>query len=495
MFFEGSLQDGISTAVQQAKKVVCFVTDGGDESQRWEGEFLADESLKAPLDDQAVVLRLMAGSEEAGFLEALFPIPKKPSVIVIQNGQLQEYIASGTSREEFIRRLCASFNAGPAPSQPSAAPASQSSNQRQEAAQSQTSQDDDALYGDVPAAAVPSAPSAPQDQSPERAQVLASEQAERQKAGEEARGADAKKHTGADDRRQEDRGAPGPSAEASQSSYAQQMRQRKLQASDERRRILDKIENDKVERKKREADERRARQLLSGNADAAHESGNQEASSSIPLSTNMPRGGGAQAADHCSLQVRLLDGSSLRRRFAGDQTLGQDVRRWVDAERTDGDAPYAFRVVLTPRPNAAVAPAREAEPLAALGLAPSATLILVPVRHASAFAATTAALSSHGAVARPVLGLFEYVYSAVWAVVGGLLGLFRGGGGGGGGGGSEAAGEEIPLETRAVGGGGAASNSRIRGFRNPEDRRDAQPLYNGNSLNFEPRRDEDEENT
>jgi len=31
-----------------------------------------------------VVLRLVAGTEEAGFLEALFPIPRKPTVVMIQ---------------------------------------------------------------------------------------------------------------------------------------------------------------------------------------------------------------------------------------------------------------------------------------------------------------------------------------------------------------------------------------------------------------------------
>lgn len=40
--------------------------------------------LKSPLKNQAVALRLQAGSEEAGFLEALFPIPKKPTVVIIQ---------------------------------------------------------------------------------------------------------------------------------------------------------------------------------------------------------------------------------------------------------------------------------------------------------------------------------------------------------------------------------------------------------------------------
>lgn len=84
MFFSGTLQEGISRALEQSKNVVCFVTDEGDESQQWEGEFLTETAVQSALDSAAVALRLKAGSEEAGYLEALFPVPRKPTLVVIQ---------------------------------------------------------------------------------------------------------------------------------------------------------------------------------------------------------------------------------------------------------------------------------------------------------------------------------------------------------------------------------------------------------------------------
>jgi hypothetical protein len=62
MFYDGSLQEGISTAVGQQKLVFCFVTsksawklrmemhidfdkDDNDESKTWEDEFLKDPSV------------------------------------------------------------------------------------------------------------------------------------------------------------------------------------------------------------------------------------------------------------------------------------------------------------------------------------------------------------------------------------------------------------------------------------------------------------------
>lgn len=64
MFYQGSLQDGISTAVGQQKLVLCFVTgmsfipcstdkgyvltcaiDESEEGVQWENEFLTDETV------------------------------------------------------------------------------------------------------------------------------------------------------------------------------------------------------------------------------------------------------------------------------------------------------------------------------------------------------------------------------------------------------------------------------------------------------------------
>ena len=63
MFFTGTLQEGISTAVQQGKLVVCFVTDNNEESQKWENEFLKEDAVSSALAKEGVTLRLEAGSK------------------------------------------------------------------------------------------------------------------------------------------------------------------------------------------------------------------------------------------------------------------------------------------------------------------------------------------------------------------------------------------------------------------------------------------------
>ncbi|KAF2966780.1 hypothetical protein GQX73_g6810 [Xylaria multiplex] len=456
MFFQGSLQDGISTALQQSKQVVCFVTDGESESQQWEDEFLTDDSIQPGLESQSVILKLVAGSEEAGYLEALFPVPKKPTIVVIQNGQLKEYIASGTSREEFIRRLSKTISSGATRSQPSSslsttAPATNPV-QSYQSVTSQPEHDNDSLYDDVQPTAISTGSSVPvqeaQPTTTEEEKRLSAEKKgkARAEAEEEAR------------RRVDERcGCEPPNPEQ---AHANEVKQRKQQANEERKRILKRIEDDKRARKERDAAERRARSLLSANPDADSSAGEP----SIPLHQRLPKAG---QGEHCNLQVRLLDGSTIRTRFTSDKTLGSDVRKWIDAERTDGDAPYSFRIVLTPQPNKVIKREEELKSLLSLGLAPSATLVLIPTRYSVAYAGA-------GGVLSPIIGVFSTLYGAIMSSLGGIFALLFGAGDSG----DSPRHDDIPME-----------NLQAR------RRRDAQ-LYNGNSLNFEPRNeDEDENNT
>ncbi|KAI1337129.1 hypothetical protein F5Y15DRAFT_391496 [Xylariaceae sp. FL0016] len=476
MFFKGSLQEGIQTALQQAKPVVCFATDGEAGSQEWENEFLSEPSVKSLLEARSIVLRLQAGSEEAGFLEAMFPVPKKPTVLILETGQLKEYLAAGTSKDEFIRRINAAFNSGS--SQHAPQPIAAASNQQTYTNQPQASQNDDDLYDDNPSATqapapVP-APSVTASQSrTQQEQKLAAEQTKRAEDERKAKAAKEKADTEAQARRRDiEKSAGSPTVtNPEQSRAADEIKHRKQQANEERKRILEKIENDKIARKKRADEEKKARALLNA---GPGESATNTKEPPITLSKRTPQG---TSGDYCSLQIRLLDGSTIRNRFPSDKTLSHDVRKWVDEERTDGDAPYSFRIVLTPRPNKDIEPTREIESLLSIGLVPSATLILVPVKFTSAYS-RAGGVVAHGA--NPIIGLFTSIYTAIMAMIIGLFGRRT----------TDSSQEGIPMDNLD-----SVRNSRIRSFQNPNDRRGDSQLYNGNSLNFEPRNDENEDET
>jgi hypothetical protein len=348
----------------------------------------------------------------------------------IRSAQLREYIAAGTSKEEFVRRLSVALGGQPP------MPVTSSS-------QGQATPDppaDDQRSAAVQALLV------------ERAQRLEADKKAKEAADKAAKEARAKQRRELSDARHS-------SESSAEAGYAQMVKKRKKEASDERRRILQRIEDDKQERREREAQERQARLLLSANQDPDEAQRSSIVGPPVPLPSRSD-------GPHCNLQVRLLDGSRIRARFPSDQTLSEHVRKWVDENRTDGDDPYTFRILLTPLPNKAIEPAEESETLRNLGLTPSATLLLVPVvRAATAFERSG--------------GFLWQGWDWVWTMFMLLFGLPGRLFGRRAVAHEEPQYEEIPLENLDDRG---SARRRVRGFDDPSARRRDQQLYNGNSV-------------
>ncbi|PUU82687.1 hypothetical protein B9Z19DRAFT_1061580 [Tuber borchii] len=172
--------------------LACFVTDDADESATWENTYFTDEEvapLVGPLLAQCVLVRLQAGSVDAGFLAAFCPIQDVPYFTVIKHGALVANIKAGDSREEFVRLLKGAFTE-PQDAPPAAATEVQS----------------------------PASPAlAPAPTTPPRVPVASS-------------------------------GVPG---RTENSSFLQQQKKRQQEASEERQRVLQLLENDKKEREAR----------------------------------------------------------------------------------------------------------------------------------------------------------------------------------------------------------------------------------------------------
>ncbi|KAG7117796.1 UBX domain-containing protein 7 like [Verticillium longisporum] len=426
MFFEGSLQEGIAAALLQGKPVACFVTDDGEESRTWLDDYMQDAPIKNLLSNQAILMRLEAGSDEAGHLAAIFPLPKTPTLVIIKNGDLKGYITSATTT--------------PAPSSSAAA-------------------------------TTPSLQTPPQTHQPstntaalravmaERRARLEARRLEEERSAKESRAARAAS------------AATDPAPEAVEKRrHAETLRKQRQDAADERNRILRRIEDDKLARQARSA---AAREPKLGDVAGSL--------ASAASSTVKPAGG--QAA----IQVRLFDGSSLRTRFESTEaTLKTAVRAWVDDKRTDGQAPYTFKIVAAPpRPSRRVDETEEGKTLAELGLTPSATLMLAPVKkYAEAYQAPR----------RGLLKLPLVLFGSLIGLLAWLWGLVRGmfSGSSAGRAERERAREEKDREEAE------AQAAQVREQRKGKfsqlanlNQRDQQ-LYNGNSLNFEPRPDEEE---
>ncbi|KAF1975591.1 hypothetical protein BU23DRAFT_503558 [Bimuria novae-zelandiae CBS 107.79] len=451
MFHEGNLQSGITRAIREQKLVGCFVRDDGAESTTWEDEWLKSGWLSSLLEQKAVLLRLEAGSTEAGFLSAFCTISATPTFIVIQNGQLQEHLSSGISQNEFVNRVRKVLGAPPIPgtAQPTTSVP-------------QTSTPEPAR---IPPPARPT--DTPEASTSAPAPPLSSNAKGKQKAT-----------------------SPAPQPELSVSKAQQDardaLRKKKQEEKEELARIKARIEADKAERKA-QAEARKAERERLAQA---------EPTTSQRSVTTSSKGSNAKEVH---LNVRMFDGATIRATFPRIANLQDDVRPWIDREfvaraenPNERHPPYYFKQILAPLPSRELSAGEESQTLSDIDLAPSATLVLQPVKgYTEAYSGNSRGIvgGAAGGVFSLVGGAFNLAGSTVGYVSNTLSSVL--------GGGASAQQDTLqqPTEGRSLGNTSQepASSAGIR-VRTLADQRSREPrneqLYNGNQLNFEPRDDD-----
>lgn len=341
------------------------------------------------IKDNAVALRLKAGSDEAGYLAQIFPLPQTPTVVIMKHGELKEYLTPATNKEDFIRRVQNAFSCQPRTSSPSSRNDSAAG-----ASSAPTPATQHAIAGDTSVES--------RQQSDNVRRVLA-ERAARLQAEKEASEAKAKeKRAQAKEKAKADAEVGADSDAARAHQQAELAKKKRLQEQEERRRILKRIADDKAERRVRAAE--KELQKIENQRVAFDSSSSTDAPrTKLPVSTRV--------TDMVSLQIRLFDGSVMRSRFKTSSCL-RDVRKWADENRTDGGEPYVFKHILTPLPNKTVDEMEESRTLDELGLAPSATLVLVPVsQYSTAYAAAGSG------------NIFSNLFGTIMALLIWLLGL------------------------------------------------------------------------
>ncbi|KAL8839566.1 MAG: hypothetical protein Q9170_001670 [Blastenia crenularia] len=397
MFFDGTLQAGIARALQENKPVACFVRDESEQSRTWEQSYLNHYEIANLLGEEAVTLRLQSGSQEASFLTAYFPVTILPTMIIISNGQLIAHLKAGTDFPDFKNGLIKALSQSkdhdvdthavePASCEEDGALSDrnfQPSNESSATTSSGGLNHQNIIAIEVPNASVSTPPRSVTPQSEattgtsaasslhqvmaDRRRRLEADKAAKDAADKEKRKAVAQaRHDAVDS-------DPGTSI-SKQSFYAQEQRKQRREAKEERQRILKAIENDKAERKEKEAQRRALAQV-----EAADATGSKQASSDNDQALPKTWATSPQTKQ-CSLQIRLFDGSTIRGKFGPQQTLNHAVRPWVEEQRTDGDTPYTFKQTLTPLRNKTISISEEEESLQSLGLLPSATMVMIPIQ-------------------------------------------------------------------------------------------------------------------
>jgi hypothetical protein len=274
--------------------------------------------------------------------------PPLPVLTLSRNGELKEYLASGISKEAFLRRIGVVFQSAVPETPARIAAASRNP----------------ALVVD---SSVPPAGSQPSSQAVQSTPTPTNSQSTPKNAEQNKEQKTTSSGKGKSKEQPITSKLPPESSKkkAAETKYALQRKKEQQDAKSERERILARVEADKAARR-REAELRAEARAREAAGNETTDKPSSERTAEKPLHAE------------CAVQVRLFDGSSIRQRFPSSNSLRADVRPWVDSKQ-ELDFPYNFKLVLTPLPNRDIALSEEELDLQSLGLTPSATLILVPV--------------------------------------------------------------------------------------------------------------------
>ncbi|CAG8159435.1 unnamed protein product [Penicillium olsonii] len=419
-FFQGSLQEGITAAVSETKAVTCFVRDEEELSSAWEDAYFGDNEVAQALNAKAVVLRLTAGSQEAGFLASFCPVSKFPTVVLIKNGTLKEYIGPDISIDDFRSRLIAALD-----DQVSPTPTSESVSN-----------------------------SAPQISSTATAPVPDTQ--------------------------------PSPKVEtkANQSTqFTKQPDQAPVKSQKQPAKTLPKDTKSSNTIGSKPQSGPKEPKLDKGKAPMGVKKPASATKTTAPAmepepKPKVPRG----PPSEYRLQVRLFDGRSVRSSFAPTQSIRNDVRPWLDQQMEEDNRPYNLKHIVNPLPSQTLSVSQESQHLRDLGIGSTANLVMVPV------STYTEAYSAAGSLpVRGISAVYNLASSAATTATG-LVGSFLGYG-------SSAT---VPESTSPSEASNATQRPRpsgpnIRTLRDQQDARGNSQLYNGNQLNFEPRKKQDKE--
>jgi hypothetical protein len=259
------------------------------------------------------------------------------------------------------------------------------------------------------------------------------------------------------------------------------LRKKKQEEKEELARIQARIEADKTERRA---------QAEARKAERERERLSSPTSASPALNSTSIKG---SQAKEVHLNVRLFDGRTIRSTFPRTAKLQDDVRPWIDREfiaraEDPGEKhpPYFFKQILAPLPSRELSAGDESETLGDIDLAPSATLVLIPVKgYTEAYSGGGGGLVGGvvGGVTGLVGGVFGLAYNAagyVGSTIGSVVGL---------GAGRDGSAAQAATQSSATGAAdrrpGTPSDPGMR-VRTLADQREREPrnqeLYNGNQV-------------
>ncbi|KAI8060975.1 hypothetical protein BC940DRAFT_310802 [Gongronella butleri] len=459
LWFQGSIPEAVASVNAKQCLFIVFLQDESPRSTQLQ------EALDTPQVQQAmqphVCLQLAHASDNATLFGQIYPVQRVPIVYIIHQGTIKGAAIETTAPDDIVAaidRVAPVSDASNASVVPPAAPAaaSEAPAPSQPASTSLTS----------PLASSTTPPSETMDDDKRAKLKKKMEDARAQRAQAEKEDAKRRELKRREEGKQAQLTKDHLESEQNKRHFAK-IRSEKQADEAQRRKIKEQIARDREEQKKQLARDRenQKKQRTLHQPDTPTPMTNQAASRSY---------------DECHLNIRQTDGSNLRQKFKSVDTLEQ-VRNWIDANRTDGDQPFKL---LAQFPTRHFTVGEESHSLQALDLVPSSTIIMKEIRNvASAYQQGGGAAGYTGTLLNYTYSAGSLVYNTVAGIVGGVLGAVTA--------------SAAPQGSSTVGGNGNDATTdaspadripsrQIHGISQlRHDNDDQRNTYNGNSLNQE----------
>ncbi|KAF9284416.1 hypothetical protein BGZ68_004690 [Mortierella alpina] len=428
IWHEGSVASAVDTAnARGSLLLVCLVQDStaGSESKLFEDRF-AEPRTAAELSSLNIVpLKLVKDSADAIMFGQIFPIMVVPSLYLIRNGLLADFLNSAVDADQMLERIKKAaeghFQIPPPPSQPSAAlPTTPTPPASVQSPETSTPTSPAVVSAEAPSPPTASAAGSSQRLEQQAAPSGTSSGSQSTSKADQAKALKDLMNERKLKREKEEREAAKQREIARRSSSKELTDAQRELAEKQNKKLKDKIEKEKREeaeykkRVKQALEEDKARRKAEKERAQAAAAATKAQSAPAPEEVLTPsdiraqNAGLAQARndaapalafDSSRLNIRLFDGSSIRNTFKATDTL-QDVRNWIN-ENQEGDENAYNIVQLIPQRTFT----DETKMLRDLELCPSATLVLKK---------TATSSSAYGAAGDgAVPALMSYGWSAI----------------------------------------------------------------------------------
>ncbi|KAI8880181.1 hypothetical protein K501DRAFT_191877 [Backusella circina FSU 941] len=321
-WFNGPVAEAISLVGQRNCVLLVYIYDESEKSTTLD-KTLGDSKVGSVIKEKAVALRMKKESEEANMFGQYYPTAHTPIVYFIQQGTIRDFVVETVTKEELVDKLNSMVTLAPNDITPSM----QSEPIHQQVAPQQSNMSD--VVEEQPSLDTTTAAAAVSDETEKKEKEL--EKAKQDRIDRENK------------------------------IYFDKIKKERKADEEHKKKVREQIARDRAEKiASRKAERERQSSIDDGKLEQ------QQGSSSSP----------SKSYNTCNLNIRQLDGSTIRHQFNADDALSV-VRNWINENRTDGSGVYRLSAQF---PSRTFTETDDTELLSSLNLCPSATIIMKPAK-------------------------------------------------------------------------------------------------------------------